>query len=456
MSKQSKKIDVKSAFLPDGWSNDVRISIDSCGEITAVEAGVVQGATGYLLPGIANVHSHAHQRAMAGLAEQSSSNEDSFWTWRKTMYQFIDAMQPHHFYAIASQLYLELLSAGYTHVAEFQYLHHQPCGNAYDNVAEMSLLALSAARDVGIGITVLPVHYQFGGFNEQPVGDQQKRFYNQPDAFLKICEALVNELDSDNDNHFGVAGHSLRATNVASFSEILDSGLSSNHPVHMHIAEQIKEVEDCFAWSGATPVDYCLDNFAVGETWCLIHATHMTELETLRLASSGAVAGICATTEANLGDGFFNARQYLEAGGRMGIGSDSHISTSPIEELRWFEYGQRLKHNSRNQLSGGFKCSTGETLFGLVVAGGAQACAHNSGEIAVGKRADFIILDDSSPILAGREKNEILDSWIFSGNRNSVSDVYVGGQHVIRDGVHAQQELIEQRFRAVLHDLNSK
>ncbi len=427
----------------------------------AIETGVNGAQPGVLVPGLSNLHSHAHQRAMAGLAERAGDTPDSFWTWRKTMYAFLDAMQPRHLLAIASQLYLEMLSTGYTRVAEFQYLHHQQDGRGYDNPAEMSLQTLEAARHVGIGITNLPVHYQFGGFGEQAISAQQARFYNKPEDFLRIVESLSEHCKGDANTNVGVAGHSLRATSKQAFGEVLAGvdgmqGLAGQSaPIHIHIAEQVKEIEDCIKWSGARPVDYCLDSFDVDKRWCLVHATHMSDSETLRLAQSGAVAGLCPTTEANLGDGFFNATEYLAAGGALGIGSDSHISTSPVEELRWFEYGQRLMHKSRNQLAGGANRNTGRTLFDVALKGGAQACGQNSGSIAVGMRADFVVLDSEHPLLVAKEQDEIIDSWIFSGNANPIKDVYVGGKQVISNGAHAQQESINKAFRQTLKELRN-
>ena len=448
-----KEIKIKTALLANGWASDVSIKIDNVGDIVDIQTGVQDASSGCLIAGLANCHSHAHQRAMAGLAETASSNNDSFWTWRKTMYQFIDTMQPHQLRAIAAQLYLEMLTAGYTHVAEFQYLHHQRNGQHYNDIAEMSLQTLCAAQEVGMGITSLPVHYQYAGFGGQKITDQQARFFNTPDSLLKIVDSLKTASNNNQNANVGIAGHSLRATSKERFSEVLNGLMSSDTPVHMHIAEQVKEVEDCLEWSGSRPMDYCLDNFDVDSNWCLIHATHMSESETLRLAQSGAVAGLCPSTEANLGDGFFNATSYLAANGKLAIGSDSHISTSPIEELRWFEYGQRLLSKSRNQLSGGVNRSTGRNLFEIATAGGARACGHNAGVIEVGKRADLLVLDCDSPLLVERHEDQLLDSWIFSGNSNVISDVYVGGQHLIRDGQHPLKERINQQFRATMHEL---
>ncbi|MGB0846793.1 MAG: formimidoylglutamate deiminase [Thiolinea sp.] len=450
------KLHFRQALLPTGWANNVRITLDSVGNIAQIDTEIPGASNGCLLPGMANLHSHAHQRAMAGLAERAGSTDDSFWTWRTLMYQFLAAIRPEHLHVIAAQLYIEMLKAGYTRVAEFQYLHHQPNGQPYDNPAEMSLQTLAAAREVGIGITNLPVHYQFGGFGEQALGEQQRRFANDPELFLQMIAALKQASADDANVVTGMAAHSLRAASKQSLGRILEAMQADDTlPVHIHIAEQTKEVDDCVDWSGARPVEYLMEHFAVDEHWCLIHATHMTNAETRAVADSGAVVGLCPATEGNLGDGFFNAVEYLEHGGRFGIGSDSHISVSPAEELRWLEYGQRLLHRSRNVLAGGYQCSTGRNLFDKAVGGGAQACGHNSGAIAVGKRADFVVLDTDHPLLCEREGDELLDSWIFSGNSSVVRDVYVGGKPVIRQGEHVQEVEITSRFKAVLRELRA-
>lgn len=449
-------IHLEQALLATGWANNVRLSIDDSGMISSIETDISGANSGCLLPGMANLHSHAHQRAMAGLAERAGPTNDSFWTWRKLMYQFLETIQPEHLHAIASQLYVEMLKSGYTRVGEFQYLHHQSNGQHYDNPAEMSLQTLQAACDTGLGITNLPVHYQFGGFGEQPLGQQQQRFANDPELFLRIVDSLRQASSNDANVITGIAAHSLRAVSKHGLTTVLESlHKESTLPVHIHIAEQTKEVDDCVSWSGLRPVNYLLDNFNVDQHWCLIHATHMTDKETQSVAESGAVVGICPATEGNLGDGFFNAVEYLRANGKFGIGSDSHISVSPTEEIRWLEYGQRLLHRSRNVLSGGFDRSTGRNLFDKAAVGGAQACGHNSGAIAIGKRADFIVLDTDHPLLAERSGDEILDSWVFSGNSDTVRDVYVGGKHLIQDGQHAQQTAIADRFKSTLKTLRA-
>ncbi len=444
------------ALLPHGWAEHVAVRIDEAGDIAEVTIEATEGEriAGCVLPGVPNLHSHAHQRAMAGLAERSGDSDDSFWTWREAMYHYVGRIQPHHLEAIAAQLYVEMLKAGYTSVAEFQYLHHNPDGQPYDNVAEMSLRTLAAAREVGIGITNLPVLYRYGGFGAQEPLAGQRRFLNDADRFLVIVEKLLEESSDDPNVATGIAPHSLRAVSKDVLGEVLDGFKErGNGPIHIHVAEQIKEVEDCLAWSGQRPVAWLMAHFEVDERWCLIHATHMTASETHAVAGSGAVVGLCPSTEANLGDGLFNAALFIRANGRLGVGSDSHISVSPVEEIRWLEYGQRLKHLRRNVLAGGYRRSTGRPLFERVVAGGAQACGRKIGRIEAGYRADMIVLDTNHPVLYNRRDDALLDSWIFSGNAPLVRDVYVGGKAVVQNGVHAREEDIAARFRQTLDEL---
>ncbi|MEM7083238.1 MAG: formimidoylglutamate deiminase [Pseudomonadota bacterium] len=445
------------ALLPDGLARNVAIEIDD-GRITRVTPNSAQtGAAGLALPGMANLHSHAHQRAMAGLAEHASGQSgvtDSFWTWRKIMYGFLDHFEPEHLYAVARQLYIEMLKVGYTRVAEFQYLHHQPDGTPYDERATMTLHTIDAARDAGIGITSLPVHYQFGGFNRQPVSEQQRRFFNLPDDYVQ----LVSQVDaqSTGNANCGIALHSLRAVDTQTFERIAGQlDVLDERPIHIHIAEQQKEVDDCLAWSGARPVEFLFDRFPVTSNWCLIHATHLDDRETTRLAKSGAVAGLCPTTEANLGDGLFNAVDYLHQEGAFGIGSDSHISVSPVEELRWLEYGQRLRHQGRNLLCAEASRHTGLRLYQAAASDGARACGHRAGVLAPGMQADMVVLDTQHPLLVERDPEAMLDSYVFSGNTNTITDVYVDGQKVIDQGHHRDEQDAAHRFRTTLTSLRS-
>src|SRR5262245_25172180 len=378
-----------SALLPDGWADDVLLMIGADGSFAAVAANAAdhpevaraRRAAGPVLPGMPNLHSHAFQRAMAGLTEQAgqagAAGQDSFWTWRQVMYGFVSRLTPDQMQAIAAQLYVEMLKAGYTAVGEFHYLHHDVDGRPYADFAELSERVIAAAQTTGIGLAHLPVLYGYGGFGGQPAGSGQRRFINDTVNFLRLINRLLQRHRNNPQIRIGIAPHSLRAVTPEMLKETvagLDE-LDDTAPIHIHIAEQVKEVEDCRAWSNQRPVEWLLHHQPVGPRWCLVHATHMTEGETGRLARTGAVAGLCPTTEGNLGDGFFHAPGFLRNGGRFGIGSDSHISVSPFEELRWLEYGQRLLHRRRNLLAvgGNQSPSVGAGLYRAALAGGAQA-----------------------------------------------------------------------------------
>jgi len=450
----------ESALLPDGWSPKVLFEIDDTGTLSRVtanaEAEGASRAAGPVVPGMPNLHSHAFQRAMAGLAERAGPSDDSFWTWRETMYGFVERLTPDQVQAIAAQLYVEMLKAGYTAVGEFHYLHHDPEGQPYDDLAEMSLRILSAAAETGIGLTHLPVLYGFGGFGGKPAGTGQRRFLNHPQRFLRLLEALAGVLGDDPQYRLGMAPHSLRAVTAETLRSAIEGldALDPEAPVHSHVAEQQKEVHDCIEWSGQRPVEWLLGNLDVDRRWCLVHATHMTDEEAQRLARSGAVAGLCPTTEANLGDGVFPAAAYLAEGGVFGIGSDSHISVSPIEELRWLEYGQRLTAKRRNLLAGGPAApSVGALLFQRALAGGAQALGRPIGRLTPGCRADLLVLDTECPALAGRPAEVLLDALVFAGNANPVRDVMVGGRWVVEDGRHRDEGPILEGYRAALAEL---
>ncbi len=451
-----------SALLANGWANNVELTIDEFGYIEAITPDIPyrQGVKhSVLIPGMGNVHSHAHQRAMAGLGERAGvpadGTADSFWTWRKVMYHYLERIQPEHLQCIASQLYLEMLKHGYTSVGEFQYLHHDPGGTAYDNRAEMSLQCLQAASDVGIGFTALPVLYHYGGFGDAKPLDGQKRFLNDADGFLDIVTRLQQACEKDGNKSVGIAPHSLRAINRGLLTEVIGQiGTDNFAAIHIHIAEQSKEVEDCLAWCGQRPVEWLFNHFQVNQQWCLIHATHLNGAETETMAKSGCVAGLCPTTEANLGDGFFNAIDYFSRQGNWAIGSDSHISIDPVEELRWLEYGQRLQTRNRNVLVSEHRLNTGRNLLDGAWRGASLASGRKIGLIEAGYRADFVALDSSHPRLYGRKQDDLLDSWIFSGNDNLVKDVYVGGRQVIQHGIHANEASITQKYQQTLDHLS--
>ncbi|MDF4004254.1 formimidoylglutamate deiminase [Luteibacter sp. PPL552] len=424
----------------------------------AVEDGrFVEDAVGgerigrFVLPGMPNLHSHAFQRAMAGLAERRGPGEDSFWTWRETMYAFAEAIDPDDLKAIATQLYVEMLKAGYTQVCEFHYLHHGPRGVPYADPAAMSLALVEAAKDAGIGLTLLPVLYMTGGFDGRPLSERQRRFGHDVGQYVALLERLV-PMQHDM-LRVGIALHSLRAVPEDAMRSLLATGVATTLPIHIHIAEQIGEVQDCLAMRGARPVEWLLDHADVDARWTLIHATHLSEHETRRLAASGAVAGLCPTTEANLGDGLFPLADFIDAGGTLGIGSDSHISVSPVEELRWLEYGQRLVTRHRNVVARRADESVGETLWRQALRGGALASGVDIAGFHAGARADLLVLDDRSPLLAARGEADALDSFLFSGNTPLVRDVMVGGRWRVRDFAHAAQDRVAKAYRGVVERL---
>lgn len=436
------------ALLPDGWASGVRITSEN-GLITAVETGAAP-ATGeareaFGFPGMPNLHSHAFQRAMAGLAERRGPAADSFWTWREVMYRFLERLGPDQVEAIAAYAFADMLEAGFTAVAEFHYLHHSPDGSPYADVAELARRHLKAAADTGIGITMLPVFYAHATFGGEPPTPGQRRFINDPDRFARIVEALQSDGAT-----VGVAPHSLRAATPDELKAILPL---TDGPVHIHAAEQVKEVEDCLAWSGQRPVEWLLDHAGVDQRWCLIHATHLTPAETRDLAASGAVAGLCPITEANLGDGIFPAAAYLEAGGHFGVGTDSNIAIDAAGELRQLEYAQRLSLRGRNLLSLTEGQSTGRALLDGALQGGAQALRQPLGALAIGCRADVVCLDMDHPDMTGRADDLAVDTHVFSLGRMSVKAVYAGGQRVVEHGRHVGRKEINVRYRAALRDL---
>ena len=456
----------ETALLPGGWADNVAITVATDGSIDQIETDAAPSGRpvipGAALPGMPNLHSHAFQRAIAGLGEvsgpaQAGAEPDSFWTWRNIMYGFLGSMGPEDVQAIATKLYVDMLKAGYTAVAEFHYLHHDTDGGSHAIRPEMSNQIIATATSAGIGITHLPVLYNHSGFGGQDPTDGQRRFLNDADGFMEIVSTLFREHTGSHDVRIGIAPHSLRAVTKELLNDVITAldEIDNTAPIHIHIAEQTKEVDDCIAWSGKRPVEWLLDNFEVNSRWCAIHATHLGDHETDRLAASGAVAGLCPVTEANLGDGLFPAKRFMDAGGIIGIGSDSHISVNLKEELRWLEYGQRLFRRERAVLSGGADRSTGRNLYEANLKGGAQACGRPIGALEIGKRADLIVLDCKLSPLHGRQGDGILDAWMFACDTNPVRDVYVGGKQVIEGGHHALDESAEAGFQKVLAKLMS-
>src|SRR5690606_5765110 len=404
---------------------------------TASPAVRVDG--GWRLPGIANLHSHAFQRAMAGLAERQTHPEDSFWTWRETMYRMAARFDPDLLHAVASQLYVEMLEAGYTTVCEFHYLHHAPDGRPYANASAMSDALIAAARDTGIRLTLLPVLYMTGGFDGRALGERQKRFGHGVDDYLRLFESLRGRRDDM--LQVGCALHSLRAVPPDAMRTVL-AALPADARIHIHVAEQVGEVQDCIAVRDLRPVEWLLQNAAIDARWTLVHATHLNAWEVAGIAKSGATVAICPTTEATLGDGLFRLRDYLDAGGAWGIGSDSHISVSPVAQLRWLEYGPRLVKRRRN-IAVGASSSVGETLLH-----GAYASAANAtGFDAAG---DMLVLDAEAPLLAAAAAGDVADRWLFSGNQPCVKDVHIAGRRVVADGRHADGAAVLAHYRTAL------
>lgn len=442
------------ALLASGWQRNVRVSIAG-GFITRVEIGAQpDGSTrvrGLALPGLPNLHCHAFQRGMAGLAERRGLGDDSFWTWRDVMYRFLGRLSPDDVEAIAALAYMEMLERGFTAVGEFHYLHHDVDGRPYADPAEMGSRIAAAASETKIGLTMLPAFYANGGFGGQPCGAGQRRFVNTPDRFLNLVKRTRAVTATLPNAAVGIAPHSLRAITPDSLEAVL-KGFSSG-PTHIHVAEQTKEVDDCIAWSGQRPVEWLMDHAAVDEQWCLIHATHMTSDETRRLAASGAVAGLCPITEASLGDGIFNGAEFLAAGGRFGVGTDSNIEIDAPGELRLLEYSQRLGRRARNVMATAPDESTGQRLLTSALAGGAQALARPIGAIAVGHRADIVVLDPDDVNLATTTSREWLDVWIFGCGTRAINSVYVGGDLIVQDGRHIARDPIVARYRQAMRRL---
>jgi len=398
-----------------------------------------------IVPGMPNLHSHAFQRAMAGLTERQTNPSDSFWTWRELMYRFASRISPEQLHAIASQLYVEMLETGYTSVCEFHYLHHQPNGMPYENSAAMSQALIHAAQDTGIRLTLLPVLYMTGGFDGRALNDQQKRFSHTVEKFL----ALIADLQAQENDRLkiGIALHSLRAVPEAAMREVL-SGISSKLPIHIHIAEQMAEVNECVALRNTRPVQWLMDNFDINQDWTLVHATHLDDAEVALIAKSKASVAICTTTEANLGDGFFRLRDFVAADGAFGIGSDSNTSISPVEELRWLEYGQRLMHQQRNIAVTVEQTSVGEFLWQRSVRDGRVSTQQDC-------TGDYLILDKDAVAFAGVNDHTLYDRLVFGGNRSLIKDVFVDNKQVVSDGRHAARESIAANYSNALNELLS-
>jgi formiminoglutamate deiminase len=446
----------KKALLPAGWADDVGVEVGDGGAITRVTPGSApdgaERVAGIALPGMPNLHCHAFQKGMAGLGERRGPAGDSFWTWREVMYRFLGQLTPDDVEAIAAYAYMEMLEAGFTTVGEFHYLHHDPAGRPYADIGEMAARIAAASVATGIGLTLLPSLYTFGGFDGAAPNPGQIRFINPTDRFVSLMvrsREIVTKLPGA---AIGIAPHSLRAVSPEQLREA--AAIFADGPVHIHAAEQTKEVDDCIASLGARPVQWLLDEMGIDARWCLIHATHMTDDETKRLAQSGAVAGLCPLTEGSLGDGIFNGETWLAADGRFGIGTDSNIQIDAPAELRQLEYSQRLKARARNVMTTQEGESTGRSLFTRALAGGAQALAQPIGALSAGHRADIVVLNADHPDLAGATSDDmVLDILIFSAGRDLIRTVLAGGKTVVREGRHHARDAIAQKYRSTVSQL---
>ena len=445
---------LERALQPDGWAERVRIGVHQ-GVITEVTVDTVpqpdDTRVALAVPGLGNLHSHAFQRGMAGLSEVGGRAGDSFWSWRELIYRFLDRLDPDNFQAIAEQAYMEMLESGFTRVGEFHYLHHDRDGHAYADRAEMAGRLAAASGNTGIGLTLLPVFYAHADFGGAAPNPSQRRLIHDLDGFAALLDDSQAALASQPDAVLGLAPHSLRAVTPEELS--LLTPLSSG-PIHIHSAEQMREVEACLAWSGQRPVQWLYAHAEVDARWCLVHATHVDEAELQRIADSQAVVGLCPITEANLGDGLFPMREFLDAGGRFGVGSDSNVLIDAAEELRLLEYGQRLRLQQRNVLATRDTTSTGRVLFEGAVQGAAQALGVTSG-LRVGAPADFIGLDAQHPALVSRSGDALLDSWVFATRNGAVDGVWRRGRKIVSGGRHHLRDAITARFRLAMSGLLS-
>ncbi len=457
-STQARGFHFSAVLTAQGWRQNISATLDDNGFFTALDSDNnpqnLPHIDGYALPGSTNLHSHAFQRAMAGLGEVRGNSSDSFWSWREVMYKFVAIIDPDDLKAIATRLYVDFLKGGFTSVGEFHYLHHSPDGTPYDNSAQMSLAIVEAAQNSGIALTHLPVFYAHSGFGGTAPNTGQKRFVHSLDDYEKLLQNLKNHCGSPL-HKIGIAPHSLRAVTPDELSKLerLRHDIATDGPMHIHIAEQTKEVDDCVAHCGARPVEWLLDNMALGADWCLIHATHMTADETRNMAKSGAIAGLCPMTEANLGDGIFAAEEFQAAGGRFGVGTDSNIRTNVAEELQMLEYSQRLSKRRRNILAHEDNPNVGDYLYQQASSGGATALMQPAGAIGINKRADFIVIDPQLDGIPRIANPRLMDYWLFGAVDRTPTDVYVAGQQVIADGHHGDEEAIDDDFRRVMQRL---
>ena len=452
------KLYAERILLSNGWATDKTIHIEN-GVIKAISDGCandVEKATGPIIPGMVNCHSHAFQRAFAGFSEQGSEGQDSFWTWRQVMYKFLEQLTEDNVELIATQVYIEMVKMGYTRVAEFHYLHHQIDGSAYPELSTMAKAIFSAAKSAGIGLTLLPVLYQYSGFGSLPPNSGQKRFINSTEQFNQLVSDCFNLSKEYSNTNVGIAPHSLRAVDKSALVSVTEHvrKLDNKAPIHIHMSEQQKEVNDSLEHSGKRPVQWLLDNMNLDKHWCLIHATHIDESERKGIISSAAIAGICPTTEANLGDGIFPTTEFMAEGGTIAIGSDSHISVNPVEEIRWLEYTQRLIRQQRAVLANNRQPSVGLNLWQAANHGGAQSTNSNTGELEIGKQADLLVLHSDKTCLFASSDQHLVDSLMFASQTNMIADVMINGNWVVKNGTHDFEKATGAKFAELLSSLS--
>ncbi|MEP2025955.1 MAG: formimidoylglutamate deiminase [Reichenbachiella sp.] len=442
----------------EGWMCPAFVEVDNKGIISNISTekleGDIETVSGFAIPGFQNAHSHSFQYAMSGLAEihPDPTSQDDFWSWRETMYNIALSMNPDQFEHIAAMLYAEMLSHGYTHVAEFHYVHHDPNGKPYTNLAEMGQRLVSAAKTAGIGITLVPIFYQKGGFGQNPV-EKQRRFISATAMdYLELLDSSEKATQSYAKANIGLGIHSLRAVDESSmraaFAEAKDL------PIHMHIAEQLKEVSDCLDFYKQRPVEWLLDNYDVNGNFHLVHATHLVDSEVMGIAQSGAHVVLCPSTEGNLGDGIFPLQSFQQKGGKWSIGTDSHIGLNPLEELRILDYGQRLTTHRRNQFISDTNGDTGAFGIDMVIKSGRKAMGNKSENyFTIGQPFDAVILDASSPLIGTSRPEHILSTLVYSGDRTNFNGTVVDGDWKVKDGQHHLKDEIVSNFKKSLGEL---
>ena len=458
---------LQSAYLADGWAANAVVSVSREGFITHIHrdpvpaefaAAGVEDVAGIVIPGMANAHSHAFQRAMAGNTEYRLSSQDSFWTWRRSMYALANRIEPGDLQILAAQLFIEMLKAGYTSVAEFHYLHRQPNGESYAGANELWQAVSQAAAIAGIGLTFLPTLYQTANFGGQALRSDQRRFETSTDDFLKAVEERLSgeRRNPSSTCRTGIAFHSLRAVPLASLSRVTAAlrAMDAQAPIHIHVAEQSLEVTDCKAETGLRPIELLLGTGLLTDRWCLVHATHATAEELKGIAAAMASVCVSISTEANLGDGLFDTARFLGCGGRLCIGSDSQSTVSPAEELRWLEYQQRLKKRRRGVLATPADSHVGTRLWRDAAQHGAQAIGQPAGAIGVGLRADWVVLDPEHPSMVGAVAGTALDHLLFAGGESAIRDVMVAGREVIKARRHVAEDELRPRFAALMARLS--